>query len=522
MHSLYGTAAPQAGVTTRSGDERPWSLTRRTLVYLSLLGLAFLLFTIAMGGFDPDENAYVLGAYLTQKHHIYKDFMSLQPPLYTIFLANIFLVFGNFGYLVVERLTSFVFAGGCLLVFYLICRRVLQSSREMALIFSTFLVFNSIFYQCASEAGRSDFMSLFFCLLAVFLILAPFRGLGPVRLAAAGLCIAIAVGTRQNYVHMPLAALVFLALWPRRMAMSIRFSRQVLPLMGGGAVGLLFISLFVANDVTAFMYGVFEYHQSYEAANRGRVVAGILMQPSVIGLAVLAIYVFFYLVMRGLTRNFCVRVFDSGQWLFWLILVMGIPVAMLPPLNFSEYYLPVVPFFILCVASLYTFPQIIRLEQLKYVFFFVAILTCFPNFVEIAQENALRILDRKYWTPLTVLDRSRRVDAILDAAGVTGKIATLSPALLIESKHGFYLELATGPFFYRVSDAMPLDRVKRLHGTSPTALPELLSADMPAAIFGGSDHPSKLDTAFFEFAEAHGYRRVELGRGVLYVRQGGA
>ena len=73
MHSLYGTAAPQAGVTTRSGDERPWSLTRRTLVYLSLLGLAFLLFTITMGGFDPDENAYVLGAYLTQKHHIYKE-----------------------------------------------------------------------------------------------------------------------------------------------------------------------------------------------------------------------------------------------------------------------------------------------------------------------------------------------------------------------------------------------------------------------------------------------------------------
>jgi hypothetical protein len=501
------------------GAGRLGALMRRTSVCLSLLGLSFLLFSIMMGGFSHDENQYVLGAYFSQQHHIFKDFMSLQPPLYTVLLSKLFLIFAKFGYLLVERLMSFAFASGSLLLFYFILRTVLQNSRAIALIFSLFLVFDSIFYEVACKAGRNDFMPLFFSLLAVLLMLKPSRGVArwEFKLAAAGLCIAIAVGTKLSYVHMPLAALIFLAFWPRQMAMSIRFSRQVLPLVGGGLVGLLFISLFAANDITAFIYGLFEYHQSYEAKHTGKVVVHVLTQPSVIGLAILALFMFVYIVRSGLTREFCVHVFDSGQWLFWLILLIGFSVAMLPPLNFSQYYLPIVPFYIFCVASVFAFPQLRMLEPLKYVIFFVAIFTCFPNFMQIAQEHALRLLERKYWTPLAVLDRSRRVDAILDAAGVSGKIATLSPALLIESKHGFYLELATGPFFYRVSDRMPLDRVERLHGTSPTALPALLSADMPAAIFGGREH--KLDTTFFEFAEVHGYRRVDIDRGILYVRQ---
>jgi len=479
-----------------------------------------------MGGFDHDENQYLLGAYFAQHHSIYKDFLYLQPPFHALLLGQLFLLFGKFGYFFVARFTSFLFASGSLFLFYLVIKTELQESRGVALIFSTFFVFNSIFYMdAATEAARNDLMPLFFSLLAVLLILWRSRGLGPreLQLAAAGLCIAIALGTKLNYVQMPLAALIFLAIWPRQMPMTKRLSNQVLPLVAGGVIGLAVILLFAANDTTAFIYGTFEYYVQDTPVNvttsKVKILVDVITEWSVTGLSTLALYMVIYIVWNGLTKQVYIYLFDSGQLLFWLIFIIGCPVAMIVPADWLQYYLPIIPFYILCVASLWSFPRLRKLEPLKYVIFLAAILSCFPNFVQITKEHAFRLLDRQYWTPLVVLDRSRRVDALLDAAGVSGKIATLSPALLIESKRGFYLELATGPFFYRVAGHIPPDRVERLHGTSPAALPALLSADMPAAVFGGDE--GKLDTAFFEFAKAHGYRRVDdrLIGGILYVRQ---
>ena len=407
---------------------------QRTFAYLSLLTLSFFLFSLTMGGWDHDENYYILAAYFSQHYSIYKDFLYLQPPLHALLLGQLFLLFGQFGYFLVARSSSFLFASGSLLLFYLIIRTELESSRGIALIFSIFLVFTSTFYEdaAATEAARNDLMPLFFGLLAVFLMLQQSRGFVPreFQLAAAGLCIAIAVGTKLTYVHMPVAALVFLALWPRQMAITKRLSRQVLPLVAGGVVGLAFILLFAANDITAFVYGTFRPDLRYSYSPN--VVINVLTQASVAGLAILALCMWVYVIWNGLTRQFCRYVFDSGQWLFWLILLIGFPVVMVPNPSQRVYYLPVVPFYILCVASLWSFPQLRKLEPVKYVIFVVAILSCFPSFMQITKEHVFRLLDREYWTPLVVLDRSRRVDALLDAAGVSGKIATLSPALLIE------------------------------------------------------------------------------------------
>ena len=82
------------------------------------------------------------------------------------------------------------------------------------------------------------------------------------------------------------------------------------------------------------------------------------------------------------------------------------------------------------------------------------------------------------------------------------------------------MQLATGPFFYRVASYISPERVERLHGASPATLTGLFEHDMPAAIFGGYER--KLDDAFFDFAEKHNYLRIEeesLGKGILYIRQ---
>ena len=507
---------------------------RRAFAGLSLLFLSFILLSLSIvGGVHHDEDQYILGAYFSQHHTIYKDFLYLQPPFHAILLSYFFTLFGQFGYFFVARLTTFLFASGLLVVFYLILRTVLQSSRSIALVFCLFLVFTSNFY-IAAMVARNDLMPLFFSLLAVYLMLwvSPSSALRELQLAVAGLCIAIAVGTKLNYVQMPLAAIMFLTLWPRHMAMTKRLSQQVVPLAAGGLLGTLFILLFAASDIYAFLNGVFSlminqpteyialHPDHFTMARSIHLAMQTLTQPSLLALSILALCFFVYIIGNGLVREFVLYVFNSGQWLIWLILLLGIPIVLLVIPSNIRYFISVVPFFILCIASLWSSPPLCGLKPVTYVMVFAAVMIgCTPSFKYIIESYTVRLFDRKYWTPLVVLDRSRRIDALLDAAGVPGKIATLSPALLIESKRGFYLELATGSFFYRQAAYMPIDSVERLHGTSPAALPTLFSGDRPAAIFGG--YEKGFDNALFEFAEAHGYRRVDenLGGGILYIRQ---
>ena len=158
------------------------------------------------------------------------------------------------------------------------------------------------------------------------------------------------------------------------------------------------------------------------------------------------------------------------------------------------------------MASILAFPEIQISYLAKYALLLIALLGCYPAVKDIEKRGAINLFNGSYWTPLIVQDRSKRVDALLEKAGVTIKIATLSPDKLIELKHGFYLQLATGPSSI-VSSYMSPEAVERLHGASADTLAGLLEHDMPAAIFGGYER--NLDAAFFEFAEAHNYLRIE-------------
>ena len=209
-----------------------------------------------------------------------------------------------------------------------------------------------------------------------------------------------------------------------------------------------------------------------------------------------------------------------GQWLFWLIIALAAPVALLPTPSHLWYYIPVIPFYILCIASILAFPEIQISYLAKYALLLIALLGCYPAVKDI-EKRGDDLFDRSYWTPLIVQDRSKRVDALLEKAGVTGKIATLSPDKLIKSNHGLHLQLATGPFFYRVASYMSPEAVERLHGASADTLAgllehacELRSSEATNAIwmqpFLSSQKPTIISGS-----------KKRIGKGILYIRQVG-
>ena len=79
-------------------------------------------------------------------------------------------------------------------------------------------MFSWNFYRGAALA-RNDMMPLLFSLIAVYLMLWPSQTLSSKYLALglSGLLVALAVGTKLNYVHMPIAGLLFLVMWPREL-----------------------------------------------------------------------------------------------------------------------------------------------------------------------------------------------------------------------------------------------------------------------------------------------------------------
>ena len=188
--------------------------------------------------------------------------------------------------------------------------------------------------------------------------------------------------------------------------------------------------------------------------------------------------------------------------------------ALLPMPSYRWYYIPLDPFLIMRLASLWSFSSALS-NPLKLAVPIVVVLACLPPLFDMVRGPILHLRHSEKWIPLVVHNQSARVDAILDAAGVPGKIATLSTARIINSKREFFLELASGWAFYSRAAFFPVSTVERVKGASAATLPALFASDMPAAIFGGYE---PLDTALFEFAQAHGYHRVEdkeLGRGIV-------
>ncbi len=511
----------------------PWHLASVVATVSFFIAIAVLLFSSAISAENHDEDIYILGARFFADHMIYKDYLYHQPPYHPALLGSIYQLSNDmFGvckrpcYFFMARMLNWLVALGVMVIFYLLLRTMFE--RRVAIVCCTLLALTSRFFLAAGVV-RNDLMPMLLSLLAVFVLFRPIEAGMSRRWRAlvAGVCIALAVGTKLNYIHMLPVLFLFLALWPPQLALGERLREQIVPFSSGALLGLMPVALLAARDPAAFYFGLYGYHSSpapeWLAKNLHgntplKMFSNVLMNPPT---SVLIALVFLLMLLIGFHRSAgrpLAYFYGNGQWLFFLILVAAIYVGLQPSPSYGWYSLPATPFLILCFASLWSYPM--RKDLAHPVALVIAVLACVPNLIGIASSPLQRVVNPPKWRPVLTHAISARVDEILDEANVQGKIATLSPSTIIDSKRDFYLELANAWGFFPRAAFMPDDEVLRLHTASPATLTGILEADMPAAILGGYE-PEAGDAILFAFAEAHGYRLVHdkaLRKGILFVR----
>ena len=84
----------------------------------AFVGLGLVLFAAAMTTrLNYDEELYVSGAYFARRLSVYRDFVSVQPPLYTWILCAVFDLVDGW-YLLTARVVTWLLGfGACALLF---------------------------------------------------------------------------------------------------------------------------------------------------------------------------------------------------------------------------------------------------------------------------------------------------------------------------------------------------------------------------------------------------------------------
>jgi hypothetical protein len=187
----------------------------------------------------------------------------------------------------------------------------------------------------------------------------------------------------------------------------------------------------------------------------------------------------------------------------------------LPSPSWPMYFAPAAPFLAacaaLCVARARAAPE--GPPRLLASGVAIAALPGAPSLlVWVAALAALPSLER--WTGLRATQTAAAVAGAMRAAGVEGRVATLYPAHVIDAVRVPAI-FASGPFFYRTGDLLTPAQIGRLRGVSPATLDAVLSADPPAAVFGGFERgfSDRMDRQLLEWAVLRGYVEVPLGPG---------
>ena len=93
----------------------------------------------------------------------------------------------------------------------------------------------------------------------------------------------------------------------------------------------------------------------------------------------------------------------------------------------------------------------------------------------------------------------------------TGKVLTLAPTWVLEGGGRIYPEFATGPFAWRSAEFAAPERRRGLKLVAPADLEAFLQNDPPAAILTGVE-AEKLEKPLIAWAQAHGFRAEPLSK----------
>lgn len=519
------------------------SLTSPTAIWSAALVLASagLIGRLMAFPIRRDEQFYLTMGVLLPSGDLYRDLGFNHPPGLPLMLQALLGIFEPERLLLFGR---FVMVGAwavALLSLWLLVVR-LGGSRIGATVSSVVLAAQPLLLGQAGMSVTNNFVPLAMALAAAYLFVSALDG-GPdaggarlPRLFASGALIGFAICTKLNFVFLlPPTFAVLGLLWLRGSVAAPPVSTLVAfcgGLLLGGAPALWYF----LNDMNGFLVHVLGYHRgphiaywtSPLTANEPKVMGlgGKLALAQEIWLSSSLIPV----IVGALWCAMLARGTQGGHGILrdWRVLLLGglivtaVLVSFIPAPAFPQYYMLPIAFSIALVAALYG-----RLPSGQQALARPVIAICAAIVLVVGAPRLLAGLPQLArpgtWTGISTHEAGRQIAGALDAHGLRGKVATLSPLYALEGDLPIFMELAGGQFMYRVADMMPASHRPHYRIFSPTTIEAELAARPPAAVLVGYD--GVLDAPLRRFAEHAGYTRLVLpnmrtryGQGVLYVR----
>lgn len=507
------------------------------MVVLSALLLFCLLLRIMNYEVRKDEQLYVPPIRLLDQYQLYTDFFYNHPPGSAWLFYGIGRIAGSDHLLLTGRVSMFLAWLLLVVVIGWITYAVTRSAL-VAWCAAVLTVTNELFLSQTGMTATNNLLPLPFSLLGIGLFLLAIkdgRAL-PLAVGTAGFCLSIAAGFKISAVAFipPVAIAAFFL--PRGYDFRQRVLRVVLPLALGGLLGGLPILVPLVSDPQTFLAHVLGYHtgphlqywQDPAVESEGASVswaAKLLLAQSVwlsatVAVAISAVLMLFLAWLLLPART-------GGLPVAPLLVVAGafacsVALSLIPTPSFPQYFGPPLICLPLALAVLYAGlgHDTRRYMQPGLVAATIVVLViAAPRLAQYLPTVA----QPERWTVLRVHEAGETVAERLATAGVSGKVATLSPIYPLEGRLAVYQELATGPFAYRIADMADPKLAAFYKMTSPTTIGALFEADPPAALLLGFDEV--LERPMLAYAQRHGYVvssdlgiKDRYGSPVLYIR----
>ncbi|MGH6615564.1 glycosyltransferase family 39 protein [Sphingomonas sp.] len=474
--------------------------------WLSAAALILVLLALARP-LDHDESQYVAAAVLAAHGNLpYRDFAYLQVPLQPIVFAPLAWLFGEWAWPGL-RVVNALLGTAAIAFVYRGAREGGAAVRPALLGAGLFACTDIMLFSIGT--ARNDALPVALLAAALPLIMRAANDRGT-RWAAllAGLLLAAAAAAKISYA-LPATAYGIYALLDRRHR----------PLWV--AVGTLPIMAFVAASASwnphGFMFGVFEFPafapgQYYRdrpwkmswLAKLLDTLKFLALGPALIGLLLTS-------RVRWRGKWGLARSGRAIDWMLWA----GILAALLPFPTWRQYLLPILPpLFVRLAIGWHVGPPGKRTRIALVVFACAGLAPSVEALVRAVPGVPM----------IEAMRQGKAISAAMDAGGVTGPVATLSPQFLPATRRLPDPRFAAGPFYFRSHDpvALKIEAVDRLVSRGTLAAH---FARPPAAILIGGEGKwtsgeAAQDQALEDWAKRNGWRQmpVEGGRFRLYIK----
>lgn len=381
------------------------------------------------------------------------------------------------------------------------------------------LLMGNILLGPAGMIVTNNFLPVPFALLGLYLFIRAIDGpsLKPIFALLAGVSIAFAIGLKVSYIFLVppfAAAAVFL---PRGVSIWQRIRLVVLPLLVGGLIGGTPTILFLLANPDALMAHTLRYftvaHKAYwQATSEPKVMAlagkVMLAQDAwLAGSTLLCACIAGFLAFTIAARDGVKRLSWWPILLTAALIIIGAITAFAPTPSFPQYFVPPIPLLIVLMIMLHARLDVRDLAPATPLLAIAALLALAAAAPRLMLDLPKLATPAK-WTGMVVHREGQHMRQAMAAAGLHGKVATLSPIIPLEGGLPIYPEFGSGPFVYRVADMIPPADRRWYRTTTPGHLSAFLAANPPDAIMVMDE--GTLDAGFKTFATAHGYRRTHM------------